>query len=239
MSNISISQLGSILGIWAHPDDETFMIGGMLYESARAGQRVIAVTATKGEAGIQDNDRWPAADLADIRTGELKAALEILGVGQHQWLGYEDGRCSQVDEQEAVDRIRSLITEHRPDTVITFAPDGLTGHDDHRAVSRWTTNAIAGTDNPPLLYYAVHTQELYDALFDRIDKRLNIYFNVTRPQLVPGSECHFVLNLSEQALSAKLRALQAMPSQYEAFFAQCSDQEAVNAFATEALILAK
>lgn len=238
-NQVTISQLGTILGIWAHPDDETFMVGGLLHEAAKVGQRVICVTATKGEAGVQDELRWPAAALGDIRAQELAAALEILGTSEHHWLGYQDGKCAGVDEAEAMSQISALIQEYQPDTVITFASDGLTGHEDHQAVSRWATAAVNQCSQPPALYYAVHTQEIYDTVFCALDERLNIYFNTAVPVFIPADECNLVLKLSQETLDTKIRALQAMPSQYEALFSQCSDVQVSQAFGSEALVAAK
>ena len=239
MSSSVVTQLGAILGIWAHPDDETFLVGGLLHEAAKAGQKVSCITATKGEAGVQDETRWPVASLGDTRTQELATALEILGASQPHWLQYRDGECAQANDQEATDQIRALIEEYQPDTVITFAPDGLTGHDDHKAVSRWTTAAVQQLTNAPALYYAVHTHEQYEAVFRELDEKLNIYFNTTEPQLVPTSECSLQLNLSLDTLATKIQALKAMPSQFDSFFAQCTDSQAALAFGTEALVFAK
>ena len=69
-----IKHLGTILFVAAHPDDETFNAGGILAAAARNGQTVIVVTATKGEGGVQDESRWPADSLGDIRAKELKQA---------------------------------------------------------------------------------------------------------------------------------------------------------------------
>lgn len=239
MSSAIVSQLGSILTIWAHPDDETSMIGGILAEAARANQHVVCVTATKGEAGVQDESRWPAATLGEVRANELKAALAILGTPEHHWLDYPDGDCAAIREEEAVARIKAFIEKYNPDSIITFGPDGLTGHPDHQAVSRWTTTAVGQLSQQPRLYHAVHTTELYSQVFSALDARLNIYFNVDVPVLVPAKQCDMFIQLPNETIATKLRALQAMPSQYEAFFAQCTDEEMILAFGCEALICAK
>jgi LmbE family N-acetylglucosaminyl deacetylase len=234
----SVAQLGSILGIWAHPDDETFMVGGLLSMAAANGQRVACVTATKGEAGVQDTLRWPAATLGETRANELAAALSILGVSEHYWLGYQDGRCSQVNEQEAVAKLVEHIDRYRPDTVITFAPDGLTGHEDHIAVSQWTSKAVALSSTKPTIWHAVHTQEIYDNAFNEIHNKFNVYFNVDVPKFIPESACDMVIDLPDDVLNKKLAALEAMPSQYEAFFSGISRQDAELAFETEGFIRA-
>ena len=70
----SLTRLGTVLVVWAHPDDETYLVGGLSAALTDAGQRVVCVTATRGEAGGTD------PDLADIRTAELETALALLGV---------------------------------------------------------------------------------------------------------------------------------------------------------------
>src|SRR4051794_33715682 len=139
-------ELGTVLGIWAHPDDETYLCGGLMAQASRAGSRVVCVTATRGELGSTDPVRWPAGpELAAVRTKELENALASLGVTEHVWLDYPDGGCADVGDEEPVARLRAIVESVRPDTVLTFGPDGMTGHDDHKSVWRWTMAATAGT----------------------------------------------------------------------------------------------
>lgn len=232
------ASLGTILGIWAHPDDETFMVGGLLHTAVKNGQKVSCVTATKGELGVQNEARWPAETLGQTREAELKSALDILGIQNHTWLNYIDGSCKDVDDTSAVQQLVALIDTHKPDSILTFPPDGLTGHDDHVAVSRWVNLAAEQSIYSPTVWYAVHTQETYDASFKTIHDKLNIYFNIDMPKFVPKKHCDVLLDLPEDTLDKKLQALQAMPSQYEAFFQGISPLEAELAFESEALVKA-
>ena len=92
------------MSVWAHPDDESFLAAGVLAAAVRNGQSVICVTATRGEEGFQNTDKWPADKLSDIRTAELEAALKILGIHEHHWLNYRDGRCCDVPIQNLPSR---------------------------------------------------------------------------------------------------------------------------------------
>lgn len=130
----SLALLGSVLGIWAHPDDETYSCGGLFAAAADAGNRVACVTATRGEAGSLDQVRWPPESLGEVRTRELDVALGMLGVSEHYWLDYADGGCAQVDAESAVRRLVAIIKDVQPDTILTFGPDGMTGHADHIAI---------------------------------------------------------------------------------------------------------
>ena len=99
-----------------------------------AGARVVCVTATRGERGTPDPHRWPAARLASLREAELAASLAVLGVTDHRQLGYPDGGCAEVPADDAVSRLAELMAEVEPDTVLSFGPDGMTGHADHRTI---------------------------------------------------------------------------------------------------------
>ena len=46
-----MDDLGTVMTIWAHPDDETYLVGGLAAALTDAGHRVVCVTATRGEAG--------------------------------------------------------------------------------------------------------------------------------------------------------------------------------------------
>jgi LmbE family N-acetylglucosaminyl deacetylase len=150
---------GPILGVWAHPDDEAFLSAGIMMEALRRDERVVCVTATRGELGIQDPERWPPERLAEIRERELAESLRILGVTEHHWLDYPDGGCHAIDPIEAAAAIGKIISEVRPMSVLTFGPDGMTAHTDHIAVSRWTTLAFEDHAPPGAgLYYATMSE---------------------------------------------------------------------------------
>ena len=162
---------GTILGVWAHPDDETYLCGGLMARAARAGDRVVCITATRGELGSPDEARWPSGPtLAAVRTAEMDAALAVLGVTEHHWLDYPDGGCASVDQDEAVRRVAAVMEAVRPDTVLTFGPDGMTGHDDHKAACRWATAAFEAVAPPgTVLAYATNTPEWLEESFRAAD----------------------------------------------------------------------
>lgn len=141
----SVGRLGTVLGVWAHPDDETYCAAGVMAAARRAGNRVVCVTATRGERGARGHER-PAEEVASQRSAELERALALLGVDEHVFLGYPDGGCDAVDASGPVARLRRVIADVQPATVLTFGPDGLTGHGDHMAVGRWAVGAARGTD---------------------------------------------------------------------------------------------
>ncbi len=229
-----VKNLGTIIGIWAHPDDETFSMGGLMAAAAGNGQKVICITATRGEAGVQDESRWPARDLARIRTAELEAAYKVLGVTHHYWLDYPDGGCDKANENQAVQRVASLIKTYRPDSIFSFGPDGMTGHPDHIAVSRWASTARETAGSPATIYHAVQTRGQYEAM-QEADKELNIFFNINQPRLCDDQECAIRLELDDELFGRKLAALRAMPSQTEKMLA-LFENSLHPGFSTEAFI---
>lgn len=223
------------MGIWAHPDDETFCSGGIMAQAVDNGQTVICVTATKGEKGIQDAKRWPPGQIGDIRQKEIAQALKILGVKEHCWLDCADGACTQTPTKQIVEQIKQLIERYQPKTILTFGADGLTGHPDHQAVSKWAVEASKGSNIK--VYCAAELREHYEQTHEA-DERFNIFFNVTRPLLSEVSDCDLILELTPEFLQKKCQALRAMPSQYQRMYDGLGDELFKKVFNTEAFILA-
>jgi LmbE family N-acetylglucosaminyl deacetylase len=161
----------------------------------------VCVTATRGEAG------GDAVDLAEIRTAELEAALAVLGVEEHHWLDYPDGGCAAVDGESAAARVRTIAEAVVPDTVITFGPDGFTGHPDHRAVSRWVDRALEGLSLRVL--HAVAREHPSDT---GLDADYGV-FDLGRPRVLPDGEIDLLLPLDDDLLDRKVGALLLQESQ--------------------------
>ena len=136
------ADLGTVLGIWAHPDDEAFLSAGLMAAARDAGNRVVCVTATLGEHGTPDAEQWPPERLAAVRARELSASLAALNVTQHHVLGIVDGTCADQQHDLVVARLGQIIETVAPDTIVTFGPDGLTGHVDHQTVSAWPAQSM-------------------------------------------------------------------------------------------------
>jgi len=128
-----------LMVIVAHPDDESFPIGGTIAKVVAEGGEVMLVTATRGEAGIPD---MKPDEAGGLRERELRAACKALGVKALQFLGYRDGTLDQVDAHTAIEQLIALMRTFRPDAIITFGPDGISGHPDHVTVHQWATAAF-------------------------------------------------------------------------------------------------
>ena len=131
-----------ILGVFAHPDDETLCAGGTLAKYASAGADVRVVSFTKGEAGqIRDASAATRATLRAVREKELHAAGNALGLTETRCLDFPDGGLAAIDSEVLLELAAELIAEIDPDVVITFGPDGFSGHTDHMAVGAAVTAA--------------------------------------------------------------------------------------------------
>lgn len=215
--DVTISEpaaLGTILGVWAHPDDETYLSGGLMAAAIRAGNRVACVTATKGEGGSMDEQRWPSETLAEVRDEELIEALGVLGVSEHRWLGFADGGCDQLPLEDGAAVVAALLEEFRPDSVLTFGPEGMTGHPDHKAVHAWAKTALQRTSARADLYCATNTPE-WAAEVLPLSAGLNIFFEPDTPPITPRSELSFEYVIPPDILDLKWQALLAQRSQTE------------------------
>lgn len=135
-----------VLGVFAHPDDETVCAGGTLAMYAAEGADVRVVSLTKGGAGqIRDPVVASRSTLTDVREGELRAAGKELGLTEVRCLDHADGSLAQLDPAELERIVAELLSELAPDVVITFGPDGFTDHLDHMAVGAAVTAACVGS----------------------------------------------------------------------------------------------
>lgn len=143
----------TVLFVHPHPDDETFLTGGMILHAHARRRRVVVLTATRGEEGM--GPREGVAELASLRSQELRAACEVLGVDRQVFLGFRDSGLpgtpadpgpdafSRVPLPEAADPIASILREERPEVVVTSDPDGTYGHPDHVRAHDATMAALA------------------------------------------------------------------------------------------------
>lgn len=127
-----------ILVILAHPDDESFGAGGTLAKYAHQGVQVTLLCATRGEAGISG---VRAEEAGAVRELELRQAAKFLGIQVH-FLGYQDGELSKEDPAKLLEQITRWINKVQPQVILTFGPDGVSGHPDHVTVSHIVTQAV-------------------------------------------------------------------------------------------------
>jgi LmbE family N-acetylglucosaminyl deacetylase len=215
-----VAALGTVLGIWAHPDDEVYLSAGIMAAATEAGNRVVVVTATRGEHGTDDPVRWPPERLSAVRAGELAASLAALDGGrgriEHRFLGeshgrrHVDGTLAATAPDGPVTELATIIEEIAPDTVLTFGPDGMTGHPDHRTVAAWTRQALRRTAAAPRLLQATCTDEWsreFGGLLPPMDGGTDTF------PVTPAADLAVDLRLDAATLGRKVAALAAQDSQ--------------------------
>lgn len=231
------AELGTVLAVWAHPDDETLLAGGLLAAARDAGRRVVCVTATLGERGTNDPLAWPPERLGRVRGHELTASLAALGVIEHHLLGVTDGTCAEQPHDALVRRLARLVTAVQPDTIVTFGPDGLTGHEDHQTVSAWTTAARAVAAPAARLLYVTTTEEFVERWKPARDA-FDVFLAEGLPLRTPSSALAVRLHLPPAELDRKMVALRAQASQMSALIAAVGEDRMRKWWAVETFVSA-
>ena len=231
------ARLGTVLGIWAHPDDEAFLSAGLMAAARDAGNRVVCVTATLGERGTDDPEGWPPGRLGAVREHELQASLAALDVTEHHLLGLADGALAAQPADEITRHLGQIIDIVKPDTIITFGPDGMTGHQDHQTVSTWATCAHAATAPGARLLYATTTEEFVQA-WEPSREEFNIFLAEGLPLRTRASDLAVSLRLEPAAVDRKIVALRAQASQTAALFAALGEERVRQWWSTETFVSA-
>ncbi len=154
-----------ILVVFAHPDDED-AIGPLLVKYGKTG-KVYLIIITDGRHGVKPG--YPTGDsLALLRQSESQCRCKKFGIEAPIFLGFTDGFDTRngvgtyLDQSiQLKEKLTSKIKEIKPDLIITFGPDGDTGHSDHRMASNMTTEIILkeGWAEKVPLYYLGWTKE--------------------------------------------------------------------------------
>lgn len=135
-----------LAAVVAHPDDDAYGIAAVVAlrrDDPKFG--FVLVHATDGEGGaIATGSPATPETLGAIRRAEDRRAWITLGrpPDRHEWFGYPDGGLADVAFDELVDRVAAVLAAERPDVVVTFGPDGITGHPDHITIGRAATAAF-------------------------------------------------------------------------------------------------
>ncbi|MBN2045762.1 MAG: PIG-L family deacetylase [Anaerolineales bacterium] len=178
-----MNKSGKILAVLAHPDDESFGMGGTLAMYTRQGVEVHLICATKGEAGEVDPEFLQGYDsIASRRESELLCASEHLGIARVHFMGYRDsGMPGSKDNQhpkalinapleKVAEEIVAYIRKFQPDLVLTFDPVGGYHHPDHIHIQKAATLAFQAAGDPgqyPQTGPAFQPEKLYYHIFPR------------------------------------------------------------------------
>ncbi|MFO8056704.1 MAG: PIG-L deacetylase family protein [bacterium] len=142
----------TLLTVFPHPDDESFAAGGCLALYARDPEvRCVSLCLSKGgKSGALPKVGLPAEREPVVRENEYMASTSILGVDRAVLWDYEDQGLPLVSEDMLVERISGIIREEGAQVVITYGPDGITGHPDHNTCSKVTERAVKESGVPRL-----------------------------------------------------------------------------------------
>lgn len=150
----------------AHPADEAFGFGGAIAQAAASGAYVVVVCATRGRFDPRLEEKAPAPggrnrpihdrpvvwrNLDTVREDEMRRSVALLGVRVLRVLDYSEELLSEVDFDHLVERIVEPIRMHRPEVILSFGPEGVTGDGDHVAISR-AADAAFGLAGEPLAF---------------------------------------------------------------------------------------
>jgi len=192
-----------LLAIFAHPDDEVFRCGGTLALLAQGGAGVHVLTFTRGQAGSRgEPPLCVPEELGAVRARELVCSCRRLGLEPPEILEYEDRKLARVSMEEGAAQIMTRIQTIHPQVLLTWPADGLSGHPDHIAVSRWTMTAYhqakkEGNDELAALYHLAVPDSLarelgMNQLRTLPDHEVTVTVNVERiwEQKMAAIACH-------------------------------------------------
>ena len=116
-----------------HPDDEVLAAGGWLASRAMHGAPSLVIALSDGTASHGRSARWPARRLANVRTGESRRALRVLGMHPVARVraGLPDG--SLRARERSIERV---LARHLREGDLVVVPWRHDGHPDHEAAGR-------------------------------------------------------------------------------------------------------
>ncbi|MEE4339179.1 PIG-L family deacetylase [Erythrobacter sp.] len=200
---------GTILVVLAHPDDE-LVIAPAIAAAARKGARVSVLYATSGDAGPGVSDFEPGEALGRARRAEAECAGKALGARIRFLDDIADGtltdrpRAHGSPAERFADQFSAVLHAARPDTVITWGPDGGYGHGDHRMVSALVTQhlqSLSADTRPALLYPTLVNAPLPPQLAAQ-------GWSLTSPDLAPVSHRYEDTDLTAAGKAAQCHATQ-------------------------------
>lgn len=195
----------TILGVFAHPDDESMGPGGTFAKYAAAGHRVAFVTATDGGAGrLYDERPSDNYELRKARRRETVAAARTLGIEFLGFMGQEDGNLDRVNVLELELEIVRVVRKVRPDVLVTFHGSGISHHADHRVIALALIGAHLGSGRagwynspivdalPPHQPSKLYYYTIMRSMIDKVDWPRDIYAS-------PDSEVTTIIDTRETA----------------------------------------
>ncbi len=125
----------NLVCVFAHPDDEAFGPGGSIAHFVKQGVKVTIISVTNGDAEERFSGKINGDELGIVRREELKKSADILGVNETIFLDFKDGSLNNNNYHEVTTSLNKILDKIKPDTLMTFDTNGVSGHLDHVAVA--------------------------------------------------------------------------------------------------------
>jgi LmbE family N-acetylglucosaminyl deacetylase len=201
----------SILAVFAHPDDET-SVGPMLARYAGQGHPVYLASLTSGQKGVRPDYGLAAGEeLGSVREEELRCACRQLGIHEPFLLRFQDqGIASPAVIEQVAARLRELVDQTRAEVIVTWGPDGITGHPDHRAAGDIATLVFQQQGllrhTPRKLYYVALPESRLAEMPEALGRNRTFY---------PVSDAFITTQVDcREHIEAGLRAIECHQSQW-------------------------
>lgn len=193
-----------IVGVFAHPDDETFGPAGTIATFAQEHD-VYIICATSGEMGENHIQEKSTKTIAEIRREEVQEAAQLLGVKKVYFLGFEDGTLSNKIYHDIAGKLSDILQQLQPHILITYENRGISGHIDHITMSMVTSYVFHRLTGVQELWYYCLNQEFANR--DRQEEYF-IYY----PPGYSNAEINYVVN-TESMWDLKVEAMKLHKSQ--------------------------
>jgi LmbE family N-acetylglucosaminyl deacetylase len=209
-----------LAAVYAHPDDDTNGIGGLLAANADRIDYTL-IDCTSGEAGeIADPSLATRENLAQVREQEERDAITALGItdAHIHFLSHPDGGLADVPREQLIEEVTVILRDARPQIVITFGPEGVTRHADHIAAGEVGTAAFhrLRDEGVPVqrLYYIALPKTLLDRFWNALLARGRVVNPDApfMPQGIPDDRIDFRVEMGD-AIDRKIAAIEAHRTQ--------------------------
>ncbi|MDO8341214.1 MAG: PIG-L deacetylase family protein [Candidatus Woesebacteria bacterium] len=188
-----------IVCIFAHPDDEAMGPGGTIVHFLKEGCKVYLICVTSGNAN-------GSSELGEIRKKELQKSTKILGINNNNLylLGFDDGTLNNNNYHLVVEKIEKILLDIKPDTLLTYNMNGVSGHLDHIAVSMQTSYLFERLKFVRQILYFTHLKSIKKLM----GNKYFVYF----PEGLDKENMDLTVDVSSY-LDIKIKAIKAHVSQ--------------------------
>lgn len=174
----------TLVCVHAHPDDEALFTAGITSHYSDLGVRVVLVTCTNGQLGLDNHERPGSHPLHDVkvtravRAEELQRAAIVSGISRVITLGFDDSGMkgwvqndspsafTNVDVDAVGRTLAAILDEVHASVVVTYDENGFYGHPDHIMANVVTRRALEIATSPLRLYYPVVPESVLDTFIE-------------------------------------------------------------------------